>query len=703
VGLMWIYASAAASGATLSVPADFATIAGAVAAASSGDVIDIAPGVYDEHVAVAGTTLTLRGGPGVTWTSPVEPEILVCTNFAGCTVVGVRFDGEGQRRAIDVDGNSVLTAEGLTVVGGAATNGGGIRATGAVALVVTDSVFDGNAATSSGGHIYATGTPLVQVSASQLTAGTAVVDGGAIRVSNGDLVVLSDLWVEGNDAGDDGGGIDVDATLAFELRRSMICDNVAVDEGGGVVVRDAIAAVQGNILVGNVARAGGGLMGANNDLETTNNHFVGNEAADNGSGAYATGTYASVNDLFVHHVTRFALDDAGAAVSYGGFWGNGAGDSNAALPGNVVTADPLLGGAPPFACDLGALQPQPGSPLFDAGDPGISDPDGTRSDIGAFGGDDPFPTTPADEDNDGFDALSDCDDTDPDRYPGAPERCNGLDDDCDDVLPADEGDGDGDGWLACAECDDDLPAVNPSQGEVPCNGLDDDCDVASVDDGDEDADGVTICAGDCDDTDAGIPSAEAAGDGVDQDCDGSEVCYPDTDGDGRGEPGAVPSDDIDCSDPGEAAGADDVCIGFDDRVDPDGDGVPTGCDPCPDDAPDDSDGDGLCGSLDDDDVPEPADGDGDADGDGAMDAADPLPGDPGGRSGPAPLADLGCGCAATGAPGSSGPLVLALAALAGLRRRGRSRAPRLRGAPPAPGRRPPGSPAAGRPSAAGRT
>ena len=39
-----------------------------------------------------------------------------------------------------------------------------------------------------------------------------------------------------------------------------------------------------------------------------------------------------------------------------------------------------------------------------------------------------------DEDGDGFDAGSDCDDTDPDRYPGATELCDGVDDDCDDAV-----------------------------------------------------------------------------------------------------------------------------------------------------------------------------------------------------------------------------------------------------------------------------
>ena len=146
-----------------------------------------------------------------------------------------------------------------------------------------------------------------------------------------------------------------------------------------------------------------------------------------------------------------------------------------------------------------------------------------------------------DQDDDGYaEAGGDCDDRDAARRPGAPERENGEDDDCDGAV--DEGtalsDDDGDGAdERGGDCDDGDASVGPGAVERVDNYRDDDCD-SLVDEGgrfaDDDGDGWTDDAGDCDDADAGVsPWAEEVADGEDDDCDGVvDEGADDHDGDG---------------------------------------------------------------------------------------------------------------------------------------------------------------------------
>lgn len=89
---------------------------------------------------------------------------------------------------------------------------------------------------------------------------------------------------------------------------------------------------------------------------------------------------------------------------------------------------------------------------------------------------------------------TDCDDTDADIHPGATERCDGIDGDCDGGVDLEEADEDGDGWLACeGDCDDLDPERFPGAVEV-CDGVDTDCNgFVAADESDLDGDGLLDC------------------------------------------------------------------------------------------------------------------------------------------------------------------------------------------------------------------
>ncbi|MFT4625060.1 MAG: putative outer membrane repeat protein [Myxococcota bacterium] len=357
-----------------------------------------------------------------------------------------------------------------------------------------------------------------------------------------------------------------------------------------------------------------------------------------------------------------------------------------------------------------------------------------------------------DEDGDGFDDGVDCDDGDSTigphaidiPYDGIDHDCDGANDfdadgdlasavdfggdDCDDLDPeigpteveiwydgvdqncdgADDFDQDGDLYQDIEhggnDCDDDRPEINPGSAEIAYDGIDQDCSGGDLVDLDGDGFAAEVAGGnDCDDTRADVyPGAPELLDGDDNDCDG--VGDPDTDGDGILDHwenlfGTDPTEgDTDNDFIGDRAewGDDDEA-----PIDTDGDGIYDVLDEDSDNDTitdqleanvGDTDGNGIPNYRDDDDDGDrlstqaeynggvDSDGDGapdyldrDSDNDGVIDGVDPAPTDRGGdgfdpNESPSTPDKYGFGCSTTGSGSGLTGLALALGLLLARRR-----------------------------------
>lgn len=191
-------------------------------------------------------------------------------------------------------------------------------------------------------------------------------------------------------------------------------------------------------------------------------------------------------------------------------------------------------------------------------------------------------TGPFDEDGDGANANEDCDDTNPDAFPGALEYCDGFDNDCD--AETDERDAvDAPEW--CPDADLDGYGVDEGcshnceyPGEGYADNADDcmDIDARVNPEGTEVCDPVSTdedCNGLADDEDPGVDPTTLS------------EWYSDADGDGYGDGSAEAS--LLCDDPTTTADRyvenDDDCDDSSRRLNPDedeevGDGIDNDCD-----------------------------------------------------------------------------------------------------------------------------
>ncbi len=350
------------------------------------------------------------------------------------------------------------------------------------ALTATNTDFIYNAATyTSGGGVYfdpyVTGYDLIFVG-NTVKGNSTRYEGGGLYIGSGDNLTIQANSFTKNTLEDDsfGGGVCASGFQDLSFWGNEVTDNQAII-GGGIYLGEgydetATAWMVNNAVADNRAdRIGGGMAAISlGGLTVQNNTFAGNQAAQGGGALYVYDTPADVrNNILTETVDGAALTLDGAdtlalsSVQYNNLWSNPAGDTGGDLATMTLdatnqTVDPMLAGYTlngDATDDTWSLSLA--SPCIDAGDPSITDMDGSISDLGMHGG--PYAFS-SDGDGDGYSDAFDCNDDDATIYPGASETFyDGIDGDCSATSDYDQ---DGDGHDAAVGDGDDCDDADPS-------------------------------------------------------------------------------------------------------------------------------------------------------------------------------------------------------------------------------------------------
>jgi hypothetical protein len=357
----------------LEVPTRYPTVAAALAVVGAGDVVQIASGVHEEDVEL-----------------PARPAVTLAGEGCGRSVLV----GSGAGAVVTARGGAL---DGLTLSGG---SDGGLRVDGQV--VARNLCVSGN---------------------------FNLEFGGGVVVESGRLELL-DSRITNNSAALDGGGLAVLLDAELVGRRVAVLHNTAL-AGGGLNVRSGTVHMTASVFAGNLTAGDGGAVAARRlvDVPTSpgstltfeNCTFDGHgnlNDADGSQLAFGAAIYLRNSECPVGSETCFqsrltvrntlfsyqwAVDEpvvytnaTDRVLEHNGYHANLGRDDRYAWDMMGVRGEPdyvLRDEALPV--EQWDLRLQPGSAYIDAGDPDLLDPDGSRSDIGAFGG----PDAPA-----GFDA-----------------------------------------------------------------------------------------------------------------------------------------------------------------------------------------------------------------------------------------------------------------------------------------------------------
>jgi hypothetical protein len=220
----------------------------------------------------------------------------------------VRRSSAAPFRILHVREGGSLTLNGITVSGGRASEGGGIRNEGTLTLNAT--TVSGNRADLYGGGVRNQGTMRMQRGA--VRDNTAGQWGGGVSNAGGDAT-FNAASIIGNESGSDSGGID-NAGLgarssALRLNTTTVSGNRALSGGALGNFHTSTATAVGSSITANTADNGGGIVQAGGRVRLVAATVTGNTAHFYGGGIYRNPYTSSPVHLVAADVTENKPDN----------------------------------------------------------------------------------------------------------------------------------------------------------------------------------------------------------------------------------------------------------------------------------------------------------------------------------------------------------------------------------------------------------